>query len=107
MAVLPADYAFTAADAGVHTFSGLRFGTAGPQVVTVTDTATAPVTGQATIAVAGVAVSAGGTVWSDGNGGGPTAGVPFVAGDEPRGRRRAHRHRALCVPRIAWVPAGS
>ena len=37
-AALPADYAFTAADKGVHTFS-VTFQTAGSQSVTVADTA--------------------------------------------------------------------
>jgi hypothetical protein len=34
---LPADYTFTAADAGVHTFTGLRLVTAGTQTVTAAD----------------------------------------------------------------------
>ncbi len=41
---LPADYAFTAADAGVHTF-GAILKTAGTQSITATDTTTASVTG--------------------------------------------------------------
>jgi hypothetical protein len=43
-AVLPADYTFTAADAGKHTFS-VTPKTAGSQTVTVTDTASSVVTG--------------------------------------------------------------
>jgi predicted outer membrane repeat protein len=43
-AVLPADYTFTAADQGVHTFSA-TFKTAGPQSLTATDTVTASQTG--------------------------------------------------------------
>ena len=43
-AVLPADYTFTAADAGVHKFSGLVLKTAGTQSVTVTDTANTALT---------------------------------------------------------------
>jgi hypothetical protein len=39
-AVLPADYTFTAADAGVHTFSG-TLKTAGAQSITATDSSTA------------------------------------------------------------------
>ena len=38
--VLPADYTFTAADAGVHTFSGgVTLITSGDQIITATDTA--------------------------------------------------------------------
>ena len=38
--ILPADYTFTAADAGVHTFSGeVTLITPGDQTVTATDTA--------------------------------------------------------------------
>ena len=43
---LPGDYAFTASDAGVHTFAGgatIIF--AGAQTVTATDTTTATITG--------------------------------------------------------------
>jgi hypothetical protein len=43
-AVLPADYTFTATDAGVHTFSAI-LKTAGTQSVTATDTFTASLTG--------------------------------------------------------------
>ena len=43
-AVLPADYTFTAADAGTHTFS-VTLKTAGARSVTATDTATASITG--------------------------------------------------------------
>jgi hypothetical protein len=43
-AVLPADYTFTAADAGVHTFSA-TFRTAGTQSITATDTAPTKITG--------------------------------------------------------------
>lgn len=45
-AVLPGNYTFTAADAGVHTFtSGATLKTAGSQTITVTDTGTASITG--------------------------------------------------------------
>jgi hypothetical protein len=45
-AVLPADYTFTAADHGTHTFTGgVTFGTTGTQSVTATDTITASITG--------------------------------------------------------------
>jgi hypothetical protein len=43
-AVLPADYTFTAADQGVHTFSA-TLKTAGSQSITATDTATGSITG--------------------------------------------------------------
>jgi alpha-tubulin suppressor-like RCC1 family protein len=45
-AVLPANYAFVAGDAGVHTFTnGVTLKTAGTQSVTATDTVTASITG--------------------------------------------------------------
>jgi hypothetical protein len=45
-AALPANYAFTAADAGTHTFSnGATLKTAGTQSVTATDTVTGSITG--------------------------------------------------------------
>jgi hypothetical protein len=46
-AVLPADYAYTAADAGVKTFS-LAFNTAGTQSVTATDQSVGSITGRQT-----------------------------------------------------------
>jgi hypothetical protein len=47
--VLPADYTFTAADNGVHTFtSGVTLVTAGSQTVTATDAANGSVNGSAT-----------------------------------------------------------
>jgi hypothetical protein len=42
---LPADYTFTVADAGVHTFSGVTLVTAGNQTLTATDTVNASITG--------------------------------------------------------------
>src|SRR4029077_3418112 len=49
---LPADYTFTAADAGVHTFTnGVILKTAGSKTVTATDTVAAAITGTATAAV--------------------------------------------------------
>jgi len=74
---LPPDYTFTAADAGVHVFSGVSFATAGPQQITATDTATPAITGQTEVAVAGVSVTAGGTV-SDGSV--PSSSQPLVVG---------------------------
>jgi hypothetical protein len=57
-AVLPADYTFTAADKGVHTFT-VTFKTAGTESLTVTDKATSSITGSQTgIAVTNAAVVA-------------------------------------------------
>jgi hypothetical protein len=57
-AMLPADYTFTAADAGVHTFNGVILKTAGPQSITATDRATSGLTGtQSGISVAPAAAS--------------------------------------------------
>ncbi|HTC92169.1 MAG TPA: FG-GAP-like repeat-containing protein, partial [Terriglobales bacterium] len=51
-AVLPANYTFTAADNGAHTFANaVTLKTAGNQTVTATDTVTATITGSATVAV--------------------------------------------------------
>jgi hypothetical protein len=44
-ATLPAKYTFTAADAGKHTFTGLKFRTSGTQTITVTDTLFSSITG--------------------------------------------------------------
>src|SRR5205814_1653019 len=56
-AALPADYAFTAGDAGVHAF-GATLKTAGAQSITATDTTTSSLTGsQAGIAVSAAAAS--------------------------------------------------
>jgi hypothetical protein len=74
-AVLPASYPFTAANAGIHTFtSKLAFKTAGTQTLTAKDTVTATITGKATEkVVAGAAthfvLTAPATA---------TAGVPFT-----------------------------
>ncbi|MGO9598661.1 MAG: DUF4082 domain-containing protein, partial [Isosphaeraceae bacterium] len=54
--ILPANYNFTAADAGVHTFTnGVTLETAGSQTVTATDTGTSSITGKATVTVASAA----------------------------------------------------
>ena len=55
-AVLPADYTFTAANAGVHTFTA-TLETAGTQSITATDTANSLVTGSATTTVTAAAAS--------------------------------------------------
>jgi hypothetical protein len=71
-ALLPADYTFTATDAGKHTFSAI-LKTAGNESITATDTVTASLTGSQTVtvsaaAMAGFSVSAPTSV---------TAGVAF------------------------------
>jgi hypothetical protein len=51
-ATLPADYPFTSADAGMHTFAGVTtLVSAGSQTVTATDTATSSITGAASVTV--------------------------------------------------------
>ncbi len=51
--VLPADYTFTSADAGVHTFTGVVLKAAGTRTISVTDQVTASITGTSgSIAVA-------------------------------------------------------
>ncbi len=50
--ILPANYAFTAGDAGVHTFTnGVTLKTAGAKIVTATDTLTSTITGSASVTV--------------------------------------------------------
>jgi hypothetical protein len=57
-ATLPANYAFTAADAGVHTFTnGVVLRTAGSQMITARDTMTTTITGTASVMVAAAAAS--------------------------------------------------
>jgi hypothetical protein len=55
-AVLPPNYTFVAADAGVHTFP-VTLTTAGSRTVTVTDTTTASITGSAAVTVSPAAAS--------------------------------------------------
>ena len=43
--MLPANYTFTAADAGVHTFTGLVLHKRGTQKITLTDTLNSSLTG--------------------------------------------------------------
>lgn len=50
-ATLPIDYAFTAADAGSHTFTGIVLMTAGSQSITVTDVIAASITATANVTV--------------------------------------------------------
>jgi len=79
-AVLPPDYPFTAADAGVHLFSGVELQTPGAQTVTATDTTTAAIVGSIQVAVAGTPVAAGQTVWSGSGDDVPNAVNPIVVG---------------------------
>lgn len=53
---LPADYTFTSADNGVHTFAGLTLKTAGSQSLVVADKLTGTVTGSTTVLVNPAAV---------------------------------------------------
>jgi hypothetical protein len=55
-AVLPADYTFNAADAGVHVFS-VTLATAGSQSVTATDTVNGSLTGSAGVSVSAAAAT--------------------------------------------------
>jgi hypothetical protein len=50
-ATLPHNYTFTATDAGVHTFTGLKLRTKGQQTITVEDTLTGSILGTWTISV--------------------------------------------------------
>jgi hypothetical protein len=55
-ATLPADYTFTTADAGVHTFtSQVTLRTAGSQTMTATDTAAGSISGRANVTVSSAA----------------------------------------------------
>ena len=56
LAGLPADYTFTAADAGVHTFT-ITLRTAGSRSISLVDKASAALVGSATFSVAAAAVS--------------------------------------------------
>ena len=48
---LPANYTFTAADRGVHTFTGLILHKRGTQKITITDTHTATLLGSVSVSV--------------------------------------------------------
>jgi ELWxxDGT repeat protein len=56
MAGLPADYTFTSADQGVHTFT-VTIKKAGPQTVTATDTTTGTINGSASVNVTAAAAA--------------------------------------------------
>jgi hypothetical protein len=48
---LPADYTFTAADKGMHTFSGLTLRKKGNQTITITDTLNSSIFGSVIVDV--------------------------------------------------------
>ncbi len=73
-ATLPANYAFTAGDAGAHTFS-VTLKTAGSQTVTATDTVTGSITGGKAITVNPAAAT---TFTVTPSGGTQTAGTGFT-----------------------------
>jgi hypothetical protein len=50
-ATLPGNYTFTATDAGVHTFTGVKLRTKGKQTITIVDTLTVSILGTLTITV--------------------------------------------------------
>jgi hypothetical protein len=56
-AVLPSNYTFTAADNGVHTFSGVILKTAGAQTVAASDTVASAITGGAAVTINAAAAS--------------------------------------------------
>src|SRR5262249_44597715 len=57
-AVLPADYTFSAGDAGIHTFTlGVTLKTAGSEGITVADTADSSITGSDTVTVRAASAS--------------------------------------------------
>ncbi|QJW98777.1 beta strand repeat-containing protein [Frigoriglobus tundricola] len=70
---LPADYTFTAADAGVHTFT-VTLKTVGSESVTATDTATGAITGAATATVS----TSAGTTFAVSAPSAATAGTAFT-----------------------------
>jgi hypothetical protein len=75
--ILPADYTFTAADAGTHTFTTPILKTAGNQTITATDTTTSSITGSAIVSVTPAALA---KLYIQAKSGTLTAGVPFGAG---------------------------
>jgi hypothetical protein len=56
-AVLPSNYTFTAADAGVHTFAGVILKTAGSRSITATDTVTSSITRSVSVTVSPAAAA--------------------------------------------------
>jgi hypothetical protein len=57
LGALPADYTFTATDAGAHTFGGVTLDTAGNQTVGVADTSAPGLTSSATVSVSAAAAT--------------------------------------------------
>src|SRR5207245_3937581 len=51
LAVLPGSYAFTAVDAGVHTFTGIILKTAGTQSITATDSVNSSITASGSVTI--------------------------------------------------------
>jgi len=81
-ASLPADYTFTAADAGVHVFS-VTFNTAGNQTLSATDTTNATINGSATVQVAVVLTPTTTTLSSSPNPSSTSQPVAFTAAVSP------------------------
>jgi len=113
--VLPADYTFTADDAGQHTFTDTGLGettlrTLGDQMLTATDTADRTITGAATITVvAGGSPSAGvsggqhnSTPLPVGTGRPPEQSLPALAADLWAVRTR-RQHETTPGRSAAWV----
>ncbi len=73
-AVLPSNYTFTTADAGVHTFTGVALKTAGTQTITATDTVTASIAGTSGSIAVSAATAASFVVATPSP---QTAGVPY------------------------------
>jgi sugar lactone lactonase YvrE len=56
-AILPADYKFTLADSGVHTFTGIQLHTAGTETIALIDTVTSTLKASASVTVSPAAAS--------------------------------------------------
>jgi hypothetical protein len=85
---LPADFTFTLADAGSHTFS-VTLNTAGSRTITVTDQTTSSLTGSAVVTVTG-----------------PAAPTPPPAGGPPRADSTVLRAAAAPGPlRVTAIPS--
>jgi streptogramin lyase len=56
-ATLPVDYTFTAADAGVHTFTGIELKTAGTQTINLVDTGTSSLKAASSVSISPAAAS--------------------------------------------------
>jgi streptogramin lyase len=73
-ATFPADYAFTAADQGVHTFTGVVLGTAGSQTIIARDTVSTSLIGTTGVTVTPAAADHFTVRGPDGS----VAGAPFI-----------------------------